>query len=375
MTTASRGGLPSYLFIAAAVIVWLAAAWAWYVTSVDYQAYALLKVASVPPAVLERPAQGSPEQFSIFKRTQVQLIQSPLVLAGAVRDPSIQGLSLVQAHRDDAVSWLKGHLTIDYPDDAEIMRVSLTGSHPRELAAIVDKIVAVYFDEVVNLDKQQRIANEEKLRRAYERQIGDYEKELQALRVLESIHKTSGSEQAELKKRLATEELDAAVAQRVTISEEIRRLDVEIAVAKDRAAAASREVRTAKLAVAEEPQATQSLADLLRKKEVLQQQLEAAEKLVKSKTEEVAGLESFSSQVATKQEELDALRQIKNRLAAELDRTLVERLAPERITLVHKAVLDDSRGNALRRNVTCGALAALGLVLAGMGVLLRLPGG
>jgi capsular polysaccharide biosynthesis protein len=371
MATSSRARRFGTLLIAAGALVLLAAASAWYFFPVQYEAYALLKVASKPPAVLGQGPVADVD-FAIFKRTQVQLMLSSVVLNGTLREPAIFRLSMVQAHRDDPVSWLKGQLIIDYPDDAEIMRIALKGKRRDEAIKLVDQVVDVYLKEIVQHDKQMRLDNEEKLRRAYEKQSADYQKELDALRTLEQIHKTSGSEAAQLKKKMVLEDLEALLAQRRELRGRIDENDLDIMMARVRAENPV-EARTADSSLlAKIFPSDLPLKWLEQKDKYLQERLVKIEESIAKTTDELAALESFSAQVAAKQEDLNQLRLIKNQLGAELDRIQVERLAPDRITKLDNAVIANSHGDAVRRNVTLSLAAALGLALIALGLVIRL---
>ena len=70
----------------------LAAGLLWFFLPVHYEAFALLKVSGKPPAVLEKRA-GAADEFAVYKRTQVQLIRSGMVLNGTLRDTKINKLS------------------------------------------------------------------------------------------------------------------------------------------------------------------------------------------------------------------------------------------------------------------------------------------
>jgi capsular polysaccharide biosynthesis protein len=373
MANSNRRGRWGSLLIAAGVIILLAAGAAWYLVPVRYEAFALLKVASTPPTVLTK-GEVAPDDFDIFRRTQAQLVKSHVVLNGTLREPSINALSIVQPHQDDTVGWLSSRLIIDYPNDAEIMRIAMKGEKPDEVKKIVDKVAEVYLREIVYRDKQLRLENEEKLKKAYEKQKADYEMQLAALAKLREIHHTRGSETAELKKSLAMDELNMWLAQRAQITDEIRQTDLEIELAKIRGET-TKEVRTGDSVVARGVAAGEPLplAMLMRKREILQAQLKKAEDRIKGQVQVVASLENFSEKVAAKQEEVEALGSIKNKLGAKLDQSDVERLAPDRISLVDKAVLVDNEGDAVRRYAGLSAAGILGLALIVLGVVLRLP--
>ncbi len=188
----------------------------WFFLPVHYEAFALLKVAGKPPTVLERRA-GAADEFAVYKRTQVQLIRSGMVLQGTLRDTKINALSLIKDHSDDPIAWLNNQLVIDYPDDAEILRLAMTGTDRDEVVKIVNKIVEVYMKEIVERDRDRRLEQESKLQASYSKMTANLQKQQDSLHALEALHNTSGSESAKLKHDMAIEELNNYLDQRTKI--------------------------------------------------------------------------------------------------------------------------------------------------------------
>ena len=173
---------------------------------VKYEAFSLLRVSNRAPSVLAETASGI-EEFAIFKRTQIQLILSGIVLQRTVVEPDINRLSIIHEHDDDPVSWLKEQLIIDYPDDAEILRVAIKGRMPGELRKIIDKVVDKYLQEIVQHERDMRMANEERLEKTLQQYQADLTQGRDSLHKMANLHKTSSSEVAQSAKRLALDEL------------------------------------------------------------------------------------------------------------------------------------------------------------------------
>lgn len=205
----------------------------WYFIPVRYEAFALLKVSGKPPAVLRESA-GAVDEFAVFKRTQVQLLLSNVVIQGTLRDATINRLSTIKEHSDDPISWLKDQLIVDYPDDAEIMRVAMKGGRKDDLLKIVNKVVSVYMEEIVAREKELRLAHESKLAQSYASMQADLQKQLDALHTLEALHKTSGSEAAKMAKDMAVQELNAYIARRTRIFTELQDNEKALVLAKAR---------------------------------------------------------------------------------------------------------------------------------------------
>jgi capsular exopolysaccharide synthesis family protein len=107
------------------------------------------------------------QNFDILKKTQLALLRSYFVLNAAVRDPGIASLSIF-AGQGDPVEWLQGNLRVDFPQQGEILSISLVGSPPEDLVRLVDAIAKAYRDEVIYEEKQRRLATRDLLARSLE---------------------------------------------------------------------------------------------------------------------------------------------------------------------------------------------------------------
>jgi capsular exopolysaccharide synthesis family protein len=211
----------------------LAAGLVWFFVPVKYEAFAWLRVAEKPGQVLEKSNEGT-EGFSIFKRTQAQLIRSGPVLRGTMRVPQINNLSIIQENNEDPVSWLQDQLIIEYPDDAEILRVAIKAKKPGDALKIINTIVDRYLVEVVAQAREDRIQHEAKVEGRYSDIVKEYTDEAKALYDMEQVQKTSSTEAAQVQKQVAQEGLLEAIVQRNTVMREIRETDLEIAMKKAR---------------------------------------------------------------------------------------------------------------------------------------------
>ena len=104
----------------------------WFPTTERYTAVALLQLsANEHQLVFQMANRASNNSFEIYKGTQQQLLTSDVVLIAALRKPEVASLAMVQKE-DDPVRWLARNLRVDYPGNAEIMRVSLPASSRRK---------------------------------------------------------------------------------------------------------------------------------------------------------------------------------------------------------------------------------------------------
>lgn len=145
----------------------LAGLGAWKLQSPEYTATAMLRIdAHRAPLLFETADQAVRFNFDLYKNTQRQLLLSPFVLNNALREDEIRKLSLVQ-EQIDPTAWLQTELKVAFPDDAEIMTVSLTASDGAAAERIVNAVVQSYMEDVVLEEHKDRHKRLENLQRVY----------------------------------------------------------------------------------------------------------------------------------------------------------------------------------------------------------------
>ncbi len=82
----------------------------------------------------------------------------------------------IQEHKnkDDPDGYLESKLLVDYPGDAELMRVSIKGTYRDDLPVIVNAIVDSYMDEIVNGDQVARLKQRDLLDQHYHKNQEEY---------------------------------------------------------------------------------------------------------------------------------------------------------------------------------------------------------
>ncbi len=211
----------------------IAATLVWILVPVKYEAFSLLRVAGREKAVLKENTEVG-EVFEIFKRTQGQLIMSGLVLNGALREKEINNLQTIKEHYDDPVSYLRGQLIIDYPDDSEILRVAMKGRKSSDLIKIVNEVVKKYLVEIVDKAREDRNVQETKLQKAWADKSTEYEQKYKALDALKKVHKASSTQWAQVNRKVAMDQLNEAQFQRSKIADQLANNAMEIEMAKAR---------------------------------------------------------------------------------------------------------------------------------------------
>jgi polysaccharide biosynthesis transport protein len=164
----------------------------WFLYAAEYTAEFWLKVSATEQRVLFNTV-GPDTTFDIYKRTQQSSMKNPLVLMTALRDPAISGLSIVCEQTDD-IWWLQRELEVDFPDDAELMRVRLKAKNKRDVAKVVNAVVDAYVKEIVDVEKAKKDARRQTLVGA----LGESERELeQKQEELRRLARTFGSADSE----------------------------------------------------------------------------------------------------------------------------------------------------------------------------------
>lgn len=114
------------------------------------------------------------QSFDVFKKTQLAKLKSYYVLTAALRNPSVAGLSIL-ANEKDPVEWLDQHLTVDFPQDGEVLRLTLSANGPPEqIVTILNAAAKAYQDEVVMAERQQHLS----IRDLQHRNLNDLNREI-----------------------------------------------------------------------------------------------------------------------------------------------------------------------------------------------------
>jgi polysaccharide biosynthesis transport protein len=218
---------------------------AWFLSEDKYTSVALLQISVETKNLLEHDRQTA-SNFEIFKSTQQQLITSDNVLIAALRKPEAASLPVIQKE-DDPVRWLAKNIHVDFPGNAEIMRVGLSDTNPDEAATLVGAVVDAYMSEAVY---KERDSQRERLR-TVEGIYTDKEAEIRRRRtevkqLAEQIG-TADPGALAIKQQLAIQQLAEAGSELGRRRSELERAQNELALARQRslAVAAERDVADA----------------------------------------------------------------------------------------------------------------------------------
>ncbi len=109
----------------------------WFLFPESSSATALFEVRQQQDSIMHDATIRSTQDFEILRKTQLALLQSKYVLTSALRDPGIASLSILAGARDKE-EWLQDHLDVQFPQNGEILSISLSGTPPEDLALLVE---------------------------------------------------------------------------------------------------------------------------------------------------------------------------------------------------------------------------------------------
>ncbi|MGD9125996.1 MAG: AAA family ATPase [Planctomycetia bacterium] len=200
----------------------------------SYTASAMIKVDMHPDdAIVGRKQRYDLRtEYEIFKRTQALSVRSDFVLRKALRDKDIHRLSIYQREEKDPIKWLQEELVVSYPQDAELMVVSLTDDDKREVTEVVNAIVAAYMDEVVERAKMSKRTELASLETLYAEKKDDSRGKRDKLKRMADKLKTTDVQTVSIQQRAAMEEYRELRRAKATITTEFRKVETELAAAK-----------------------------------------------------------------------------------------------------------------------------------------------
>lgn len=245
-------------------------------------------------------------EYDLIKKTQIALLKSNFVLTSAIRDPKIGGLSLLQSQSDPA-EWLADNLKIEFPENGEILSISLDGTEGQEneLVQIVDAIAKSYQEEVIEKSRMQKLSSRDLLARNLENLNVDIKRKLDEFL---DIARESGRPEAgsgQVLQQLSANRLDRVEA-------EIMRLESAIAID-----------------VKEDGPEHKALDQRLT--QLREQQSEFAKELTR-RVERSTDLE-------VRQRELEELQKIAGDMSVKLQALDIEASAPSRIAQIQPALI------------------------------------
>jgi polysaccharide biosynthesis transport protein len=207
------------------------AAGMWFLLTAQYTAYALLRVASTEPRLLPEAGGASRDASQNFENTQVALLKSRPILQAALRRSKVGELAMVRK-QIDPVAWLENDLKAAFLDRTDIIKVSLTGADPKEVAALVNAVKDAYLEEGVNAQRNQKLAFLEDLEKVYTASEDKLHAQRDALRNLADTLKSGDSQALTAKQKMALEEYAAMRRELMHLQSQLRNAELTLEVQK-----------------------------------------------------------------------------------------------------------------------------------------------
>jgi hypothetical protein len=112
-----------------------------------YEATAVLRVGMpISGAAIDTNA------YEQYRRTQILLIRSDLVLGAALRKEGILDLPMLQSHKDTPKQFLSDQIFVIAPLGSEIVQIKMRGKDPEQLVNIVNAVTESYMENVANAE-------------------------------------------------------------------------------------------------------------------------------------------------------------------------------------------------------------------------------
>jgi polysaccharide biosynthesis transport protein len=168
-------------------------------------------------------------EYEAYRKTQVQLIKSPLVLMAALRRSGVNSLQTLKGE-EDKVGWLMRNVQVSAPMESEVLQVRLRGEDPREITTIVNAVTNAYLTDVVNKEKAERLARRDMLEKKYKENMADIRSRLDTYHNLAKTLGTTDSTEVATQRALLLDHLGTLRAQQTQLQRDIAMVDAELAV-------------------------------------------------------------------------------------------------------------------------------------------------
>jgi polysaccharide biosynthesis transport protein len=174
-------------------------------------------------------------EYEAYRKTQVQLIKSPLVLMAALRRPGVSSLEALRGE-EDKVGWLMRNVQVSAPMESEVLQVRLRGEDPKEITSLVNAVTNAYLNDVVNKEKAERLGRRDTLEKKYKENMAEVRSRLDTYHNLAKSLGTTDSAEVATQRALLLDHLGTLRAEQTQLQRSIALLDAELAImdAKDR---------------------------------------------------------------------------------------------------------------------------------------------
>ena len=168
-------------------------------------------------------------EYEAFRKTQVQLIKSPLVLMAALRRPGVDGLTALKGE-EDKVGWLMRNVQVSAPMESEVIQIRLRGEDAEEVTQIVNAVTNSYLTDVVNKEKAERLQRRDMLEKKYKENMAEVRSRLETYNNLAKSLGTTDSEEVATQRALLLDHLGTLRTQQTQLQNQLSMIDAELAV-------------------------------------------------------------------------------------------------------------------------------------------------
>ncbi len=168
-------------------------------------------------------------EYEAYRKTQVQLIKSPLVLMAALRRPGVDNLSVFDGEQDK-VGWLMKNVQVSAPMESEVIQIRLRGEDPQEVTDVVNAVTNSYLNDVVNKEKAERLQKRDTLEKKYKENMAEVRSRLDTFNNLAKSLGTTDSEEVATQRVLLLDHLGTLRTQQTSLQQQLSFIDAELAV-------------------------------------------------------------------------------------------------------------------------------------------------
>jgi capsular exopolysaccharide synthesis family protein len=188
-----------------------------------------------PNASLLKDQEHNDADLEKFRAAQFQVLRSREVLQKALRHPEVADLPAVREKGADAVGWLEKEITLDVTavpgataTVSDIMRITLKGERPQELAVILTHVMREFADLSRATDRAERSKRVEQLKAEAEDQKKKLDSKRQLLR--EAMGNPDPNDPTGVnKQRLVQDNLTIAERDLRAVKDELDKTQLELA--------------------------------------------------------------------------------------------------------------------------------------------------
>jgi capsular exopolysaccharide synthesis family protein len=200
----------------------------WFLKPVKYTAFALLRVAGSEHRLLEGERENDSGRTAYMK-TQAALITSPKVLQGALGRDNIKQLDMVRRVNDSQrQAWLEKELKVGYLEDTELLRISLTGTSPKELADLVNAIQDTYLSIVVKQEQRDQLAMFTELEQIFNKGQDKLRRQRTEIKGLAGVLQSGDPQALTTKQRITFDEHAAAKREVALVKSQLRQAETRL---------------------------------------------------------------------------------------------------------------------------------------------------